>query len=522
MMPRLLDHGRRRMLLGVFALICAEGVAAGAAAFATRVLFNALHGQQALPRDPMILLAVSGLLIAFCRVAARAKGERMGQYYALDIRHALFNQGTAMSVSDVSARRTGYMSLRFVGDLTAFRNWLGLGLPRLLAAIVLIPTTLAVLGWMHLPFVWAVAPLFLMALLAIGVGGLKLPVMQRRVRSRRAAIAADMAERMPIAPELGQLGRRGQESRRIDKRSKRMISAALTRIRHAEILKSMPDLIAGVAAVALIWVGSRHNLDTGTIAGALAALGIALKPMRDLATVWNHGAAFKAAHSKCVAALQRPTRRESASGLQLGKKQPLDIHFDRAGMPPISARIGAGERVSLTGDNGTGKSRLIRTLAGLDTLESGTVMLNGKSLAELSQGSLRRRVKRIGSDPTILKGSLRKALTLGLDRRPDDKVIAQTARAAGLQRLLESEEGLDRSVAEGGRDLSAGQRVKVAMVRVMLAKPGLILIDSSAGQLDAAGKQAMTDWLKQQRATVIASEHAYLTPGLFDQTLRLG
>lgn len=524
MMPGLLDRGRRTMLIGVFALICAEGAAAGSAAFATRMLFNALQGQQPLPQGPMLLLVASGLMIALCRVAARTRGERMGQNYALDIRHALFNQGTAMSVSDVSARRTGYMSLRFVGDLTAFRNWLGLGLPRLMAAIVLIPTTLGVLGWMHPAFVWAVAPLFLMALLAIALGGLKLPSLQRRVRSRRAAIAADMAERMPIAPELGQLGRRGQESKRIQRRSIRLISAALCRVSLAEVLKSVPDMIAGIAAVTVIWIGSQDNLDTGTIAGALAALGIALKPMRDLATVWNHGAAFSAAHKKCMAALNRRRRRDSPSGTQLEENQPVAVRFEQADMPPImalSAEIGAGDRVKLTGENGTGKSRLMRTLAGLDTVEGGRVTLNNKDLTRLSQGSLRRKVARIGSDPTLLKGTLRKALTLGLDRRPDDERILETARKAGLDAIVQGVDDLDNDIAEGGRNLSSGQRVKIAMVRAMLSKPGLILIDSSTAQLDAPGRRALINWLNSQDATIIASEQANLGPGLLDQQLTL-
>ena len=525
MMPRLLGGGRRTMLVGVFALICAEGTAAGAAAFATRMLFNVLHNQQPLPWDMMVLLVASGLIIAACRVAARTQGERMGQHYALDIRHALFNQGTAMSTSDVSARRAGYMSLRFVGDLTAFRNWLGLGLPRLLAALVLIPTTLAVLGWMHLPFVWAVAPLFLLGLSAIALGGLKLPAMQRRVRSRRAAIAADMAERMPIAPELGQLGRRGQESRKIRRRSTRLIGAALNRVRYAELLKSVPDMIAGGAAVAVIWVGSQHKIDIGTIAGALSALGIALKPMRDLATVWDYGAAFSAAYKKCVAALNRRRRRESSHGARLKNNNPIAVRFEAANMPPImalSAEIPAGHRVRLVGENGTGKSRLMRTLAGLDTLESGSITLNDRALAGISQGSLRRQVVRIGSDPTLLKGTLRKALTLGLDRRPDDEKILEKVREAGLNAVSQGGCILDSKVAEAGRNLSSGQRVKVALVRAMLSRPGLILIDSSAAQLDSAGIQALTKWLEHQNATVIAAEQVNLDPELLDQQLILG
>jgi ABC-type transport system involved in cytochrome bd biosynthesis fused ATPase/permease subunit len=295
-------------------------------------------------------------------------------------------------------------------------------------------------------------------------------------------------------------------------------------VRYAELLKSVPDIIAGAAAVAVIWIGSRDNIDTGTIAGALAALGITLKPMRDLATVWNHGAAFSAAHNKCVAALNRRRRRESPSGTRLRKNRPVAIRFEQANMPPIhalSAEIAAGSRVRLSGENGTGKSRMMKTLAGLDAVANGRITLNNQDLTRLSQGSLRRQVVRIGSDPTILKGTLRKALTLGLDRRPDDTHIIRVARSAGLDAMLQGVEDLDGNIAEGGRDLSSGLRVKIALVRAMLSQPGLILIDSSAAQLDATGRQTLTDWLQTCDATVVASEQANLGPGLLHQELTL-
>lgn len=524
MMPALLDSGRRLQLLRVFALVCAEGLAAGTAAVATRGLFNALHSQSTLPHNLMILLPVSGLLIAFCRVASRTRGERMGQDYVLEIRQALFTQGTFMSASAVSSRRAGYMSLRFVGDLTAFKNWLGLGLPRLLAAFVLIPLTLLVLGWMHGPFLLVVAPLYLAALLAIGLGGLRLPRLQRRVRSRRAAIAADMAERMPIAPALGQLGRRRSESNRINRRTHRLVTAALQRVGYAEWLKSVPDMISGVAALGVIWVGSRDGVDTGTIAGGLAALGIALKPTRDLATVWNYWSAFQAAHRKCVGALQRPRRRSAAGGKSLPKGRPLTVAFDDLELPPVSGlteSIKAGERVWLAGANGTGKSRLLRALHGLETPDSGTIKLAGIAIDQLSQGSLRRNVWRIGDDVPILSGSLRKALTLGLDERPGDQAIEQVARAAGLASTLAAQGGLDGKVAEGGRNLSDGERIKIAVARAMLADPGLILVDSCIGKLDREGGRALKYWLGTSAATVVVAAPIGLGGLSFDRVISL-
>ena len=144
-MPRLLQNGRRRGLMVVTLVTLVQGAAAGVAAFATRGLFDAMAAQAALPPGLLVALAASGVLIAGARVLSRLTGERLGQDYALAIRLALLDHASGMPASAVARRRSGYMSLRFVGDMTAFRNWLGKGLPRLIAAMVLIPAACAVL-----------------------------------------------------------------------------------------------------------------------------------------------------------------------------------------------------------------------------------------------------------------------------------------------------------------------------------------------------------------------------------------
>ena len=328
----------------MFGIICVEGIAAAAAALATRELFGALHGNGALPILWMWVLPASGLVIAGARVVARTRGERIGQEYVLEIRRSLFSQAASMNAHDVAARRVGYMSLRFVGDLAAFRDWLALGLPRLMAATVFIPVTLGVLGYMHQPFLTVALPLYGVMLLLIAVGGLRLPKLHRRLRSRRAAIAADLAERLPIAPQLGQLGRRTTELRLISRHSQRMIVASQARVRYAQSLKVVPDVFAGLVALGLIWTGAHTGAATSTIAAGLAALGICSSPLRDLANVWNLWSAFRVARDKCARALNRPSRRERSGGLSLPSGPiAVDLQGVSAGdSSDFSAAIPAG------------------------------------------------------------------------------------------------------------------------------------------------------------------------------------
>ncbi|NCO86334.1 MAG: ABC transporter ATP-binding protein [Rhodobacterales bacterium] len=509
-LPPLLDRGRGRGLALVAALTLVQGGAAGAAAFATRGLFEAMHGRVALPVGALAILAGAGALIAVTRVAARYLGERIGQDYARQIRAALFDHAARMPARAVAERRAGYMSLRFVGDMTAFRNWLGLGLPRLVAGALLIPATLAVLWLLDPVFAWAVLPVFALTLLGISLGGLRLVPLQRQLRMRRARIAAEMAERMPMAPHLDRLGRRGTELAQLDKRTDAMVKAALRHRLAAETLKALPDLAAGVAAALVILAGHRAGLSAGSIAAALAALGLLLSPLRDLGGVWNHRAAFRAASAKAEAALSRAQRNLYRAGKSL-PKGAVDVVFENVALPSgatLSCHAARGATTDLVVGERDSEA-VIDMLLGLDTPTAGRILLSGVDLHDLSRGSLRRGVLRIGASPEILQGSLRRVLLMGCTERPEDAVLEKMARDHGLGPVLGRLGGLGGTVREGGRNLSRSERIAISLVRLHLLRPRLILLDPDC---DAGVRSSVANQLKHRAATVITPE--ILPPGV--------
>ncbi|WBU62109.1 ABC transporter ATP-binding protein [Paracoccus albus] len=508
-MPPLLAHGRRWLLARVAVLTLLQGTAAGAAAIATRGLFAAMNARQSdLPMTELLVLALSGTVIASVRVAAQLDGEKLGQAYALDLRKALFEHACAMSASDVAARRSGYVGLRFVGDMTAFRNWARLGLPRLVAGCILIPVTFLVLAWLSPVLLWAILPPTIVALAAIVAGGASLVPLQRRLRARRGRIAADMTERMALAPELDRLGQRGRALRSLQRRSERMIDAALARLRMAEMLKSLPDLIAGITAALVILIGARAGLGTDTIAAALAALGLLLTPMRELAGVWNHYAAWRAARDKCAAALSRPRRGAYGRlGLPPG---PIALRIDElrldADSDPLTLIVDPGACHLLKLPE-LQASRLFSFLQRLEAPYAGAIFLSGIPIEDLSRGTLRRNICRIGPDRPMLRGSLRRVLTVSASSRPDDDGILEVIDRLGLRRTLCPDGDLDRRVSEGGSNLSAEQRAAVSLVQAAIAKPRLVLIGQD---LAAAGPDictAVSRWLRAMPASVLCVEN---------------
>ncbi len=461
----------------VAALTLVQGAAAGAAAFATRSLFEAMNAGGALPVAELAVLMGSGAVIAATHVGSRHMGERIGQEYARQIRSTLFEHAARMPARAVAARRAGYMSLRFVGDMTAFRNWLGVGLPRLIAASVLIPVMLAVLWLLDPVFALVVVPIYVLSLAAIAWGGQRLVPLQRRLRARRARIAAEMAERMPIAPHLDRLGRRGKELELLDKRTDAMVMAALRHRFGVESLKALPDMATGVVAALVILAGHRADLGTGSIAAALAVLGLLLSPLRELGGIWNHRAAYRAAAVKAEAVLSRAKRDLYRDGKSL-PKGAVAVVFEDVTLPSgttLSFRAEGGEITEVFTDELDAEAAT-DMLLGLEAPATGAILLAGIDLRNLSRGALRRNVQRAGRNPDLLQGSLRRALVMGCDVRPDDGALTKLAQQVGLGALLDRVGGLDGTVLEGGKNLAQAERLAISRVHIKLSNPRLVLI----------------------------------------------
>lgn len=508
-MPTLLAGRRGREFALIVVTLLGQAVAAGAAAFATRDLFGSLaSGQGAADFRALGVLGLSGIAIAVLRVISRLLGEKMGQSYAYDIRRTIYSHTSRMARQSVANRRVGAISLRFVGDLTALRSWASLGLPQLIAAVILIPVTLAVLYLIEPEFGLYTLPLFVLAMVIMAWLGRSLPKANRNLRSARWRLAADMSERMPNAPYFESIRRTGRELELIKKRTEKLIDVSMIRVRAAEYVRAVPEVLAGVAAALIIWLGFQSGLPTGSVAGALAALGLGLQPLRDLGLVWNRHSAWAAAHSKCVRALSLEIRPQVQGKADKTPRKPPRVRVANARISAtveVSVNAASGAKIAVIGPSGSGKSTLLALLAGQDPEMAKTVKIGGTLLSAFDAKQRARLITYITADDPLLKGSLRRALTLGLSKRPDDKETLKVAEQIGLGPILARLGGLDGKISEGGRNLSSGERGRCLAARAMLSRTPLVVLDGLVEMLDADSQSAFFDWVMGSDSTIFVS-----------------
>ncbi len=511
-LPRIFGKGRKISIILVAVLALGQGAAAGVAAFATRDIFTAFRESELfLPTLALTIIVLAGLAIAALRVGERLIAERVGQDYAASLRLKLFKHLSRMSARSVSERRKGALAMRFVGDLASVRGWVSLGVARLISASILLPVSGCVLYFLNPKLAMAAAVPVGCGLLAMMLIGPSLGPAHKRLRARRARLAADMSERVPHAPELRLLGRSEIETTHLRRRTEKLVASALERARGAAILTAIPDVISGLAAAGVFWMALRSGASGADAAGAMAAVGLLIQPIRDLAGVWDRHRAWIAARDKCDAMLSAPKldlpSEKPAKPLPSAPSVLRFADVSAGVLDGVNAAAKPGQKIAIVGGNGAGKSTLLGLAAGLEQPDSGSVMFGDRNPVGLSAKERRQLLALVGKHSPILAGSLRRALTMGGTDRPGDEKILAMAENFGVREVVDRLGGLDGKVSEAGRNLSAGEARRLLLTRAALAAPKLMLLDEPDDALDTDGPDLIDSLVRQGDATALVITH---------------
>ncbi|MEO0748842.1 MAG: ABC transporter ATP-binding protein [Pseudomonadota bacterium] len=468
--PSLLGDGRGRDFSVLVVCALTQAAALAAAAFATRAIFSALHAGETLALELLVWLGLAGVLAALAQFALAGVGEKMGQAFAASIRTTLFEHASRSPQLDLEKRRMGYHLLRFTGDLSALTTWPSRGLPRLIEAAVLLPSALLVLWMLHAPFAWMTGVAALATILTVAITYPAVKEVYARLRKTRARLAADMAERVPVAAQLASMGRQRRENARLSCRTNAVVKISLRARLFEAGLVFFPEAMVALVACGLLCIGARDGLPAANLAAALAALALTLRPLRNGTKALQQRAGFLAAHNKLCAALARETISSKGKALKL-PAGPLALSIvDGAGQERIFAP-GTYTRV-----DALCLDQIAPILTGAQPAECRRIRINDIDLHDLSRASLGRRVGVLSDTPLILKGSLRRNLTLGSRKRPSDREIIEKIEAAGHGETLARLGPLSRRLSEQGADLTQEERMNLCLLRMIIQAPGLVLV----------------------------------------------
>lgn len=166
----------------------------------------------------------------------------------------------------------------------------------------------------------------------------------------------------------------------------------------------------------------------------------------------------------------------------------LDIQFSYADNPPAlevrKLEIKAGECIAILGPIGAGKSTLLRLLSGLYQPQKGRISLDGLDLSHISRDVINQNIGYLQQDHRLFQGTLRENLLIGLPDPGDDAILLAMKRTGMDKFVAAHPKGMERSIAEGGKGLSGGQRQLVAFTRQILCNPKILLLDEPTATMD--------------------------------------
>jgi ATP-binding cassette subfamily B protein len=193
-----------------------------------------------------------------------------------------------------------------------------------------------------------------------------------------------------------------------------------------------------------------------------------------------------------------------------GEVQFDHIHFayrpDRPILRDVNFSIPAGHKVAVVGASGAGKSTLARLLFRFYDVDEGAIRIDGQDIRTVTQDSLRSAIGVVPQDTVLFNDTLYRNLAYGRPEATEEEVY-RAARMAHLEEFIRSlPEGYETKVGERGLKLSGGEKQRVAIARVILKNPPLLILDEATSSLDSLSEQAILGALNevsQQRTTLV-------------------
>jgi ATP-binding cassette subfamily C protein LapB len=298
------------------------------------------------------------------------------------------------------------------------------------------------------------------------------------------------------------------------------------------LVSQLVTIVTVVLGVYLIHAGA---LSLGGLIGVVILSGRAIAPLAQVAGLAVRLQQARSAFVGLQTLMDRPLEREPdrsylALSAPRGQIEFAAIDFSHDPQGPTLFRgfdlqLRAGEKVALLGRTGSGKSTLLRLGAGLYSPTSGMVRIDGIEARQLDPAELRAVVGLMPQAPRLFLGTLRENLELARSDRPaDDGRLVAVLRTLGLDSMIARHpRGLDMQLGEDGAGLSGGQKQLVALARMLLREPRIVLLDEPTSGLDQGTERAvitaLADWARDR--TVLVATHRPAALELVDRIVVL-
>ncbi len=448
----------------------------------------------------------------------------VGQAVMADYRLQLYRHIHRQPLHFFTTNQSGQLVSRVVNDVAAIQTVVTQTLVSVVTNVLVVATTVAIM----LAYNWQLTVLSLLIVPAFVVPtqrvGRQRQDLQRRIQLSLATLTAQLTETIGVSGALlmKAFAREGMEAERFDRTNRDIQGLRVQQGLAGRWLFMWLGLFSAIGPALLYgyggWLVVRGVLTLGTVVAFVAFLARLYGPLSQLAQLNVNVLTSMALYRRIYEILdRRPEIEDGPVALDpravRGEIAFEDVSFSYPGseagaLAHVSLRIPAGSLVALVGPSGAGKSTTLNLVPRFYDPSAGCVTLDGHDLRDFTLESLRSAIGLVPQEPFLFHDTLAVNLRYA---KPDatDAEIEAACRAAQIHdTIAEMPDGYQSRVGERGYRLSGGEKQRVAIARVLLRAPRIILLDEATSSLDTLSErhiqQALEHLLEGRTALVIA------------------
>ncbi|MCQ2999087.1 ABC transporter ATP-binding protein/permease [Pseudomonas syringae] len=445
---------------------------------------------------------------------------RLSKDIVYRVRIRLIERLKRISLGEYESLGGGTVTAHLVTDLDTLDKFIGDTLSRFLVAMLTLTGTASILMWMH----WKLALLILLfnplVIYATVQLGKRVKHLKKQENDSTSRFTQALTETLDSIQEvragnrqgyfLGRLGVRAREVR--DYATASQWKSDASNRASGLLFQFGIDVFRAAAMLTVLF----SDLSIGHMLAVFSYLWFMIGPVEQLLNLQYAYYAAGGALTRINELLARADEPQYPGGVNpfAGQKtvgievRGLSFGYGEENiLDQLNLTIAPGEKIAVVGASGGGKSTLVQLLLGLYTPQAGTISFGGATQQEIGLETIRENVAVVLQHPALFNDTVRANLTMGRER--SDEACWRALEIAQLESTIRSlPQGLDSVVGRSGVRLSGGQRQRLAIARMVLADPCVVILDEATSALDAATEyslhQALSRFLSGRTTLIIA------------------
>ena len=518
-------------------------------ALAPPLLFRAILDHSIPQRNKGQITVLAAFLVAAAlgdavlAILQRWYSSRIGEGLIYDLRVALFDKVQQMPIAFFTRTQTGALISRLNNDVVGAQTAVTSTLGSVVSNVVVLITTLAAmltLEWRLTLLSLVVLPLFIIPAKRVGA---KLQTIAREQMGLNAEMNTQMTERFNVSGALlvKLFGRHNEEVGAFSRRAGRVRDIGIRSALYGRVFFVALGLVGAVGAAAIYGVGAHLVVDGGITAGTLVAMAAFVQriyqPLTGLTNARIEVMTAFVSFERVFEVLDAPVSIQDAPGAidLVSARGELELRNVTFRYPPghtvsiasleaagamqgvdpdtdvlqnISLHVQPGETIALVGVSGAGKSTLASLIPRLYDATSGSILIDGQDVKNLTQRSVQNAIGVVSQDPHLFHESIGANLRYAKPDATDDELRAACEGAQIYDTISSLPEGFNTLVGERGYRMSGGEKQRLAIARLLLKDPAIMILDEATSHLDneneAAVQVALEEALRGRTALVIA------------------